>query len=222
MSPSTRRGRLAELIATLARFTVVGGSTTALYALLYLGAVEFLPPHPANAAAMVLSTVVSTEWHRRWTFRSDRGGLRAHLQAGLVTTVTYAMTSSALVLLESVRPGSGDLAQVAAIVVATTVAGLIRFAVLRAWVFARRQQAPPRRGSSELDTRYRPGSDTFTTIQVPSVTKHARGPSTVNQRLCRTRTSTSADSAVSNVTPVGSEVTSRPGYCTSDVDPTTS
>lgn len=222
VQPSTRGGRPRELFWSLARFAVVGGSTTALYALLYLAAVEVLPAHPANAAAMVVSTVVSTEWHRRWTFRSDRGGLRTHLQAGLVTTVTYAMTSSALVLLEAVSPGAEEGAQVAAIVTASAVAGLLRFVALRVWVFARSQQEPRRRGSSELETRYRPGSDTRTRIQRPSETKQPRGPSMVNQRLCRTRTSTSADSAVSNVTPAGSELTSRPGYSTSDVDPTTS
>jgi putative flippase GtrA len=114
---------------------VVGTSTTALYALLYVLAVEFLPPHPANLAAMVVSTVVSTELHRRWTFHSRRSGLRMHLEAGLVTTVTYAMTSSALVLLHRFAPGAGELAQVAAIVSATAVAGLIRYTALRLWVF---------------------------------------------------------------------------------------
>jgi putative flippase GtrA len=215
-----RTARLPELLRSLARFAVVGTSTTALYALLYLLAVEALPPHLANLVAMVISTVVSTEWHRRWTFRSPRSGLRTHLRAGLVTTVTYAMTSAALVVLARVDPDAEEIVQVAALVAATTLAGLLRFAVLRLWVFAS-QQAPLRLGSSELETRYRPGSDTLTRIHGPSRNKQPSGPSSVSHRLCLTSTNTSAGSAESNVTPVGSELASRPGYSTSDGDPTT-
>jgi putative flippase GtrA len=158
---------IRELAGALVRFASVGTATTALYAVLYLLAVQVLPPHLANLAAMVISTIVSTEWHRGWTFRSPNSGLRTHLRAGLVTTVTYAMTSAGLLILTTLHPGADKTAQVAVLVAATTMAGLIRFAVLRHWVFApvpADQQVPVRLGSSELDTRYRPGSDTLTRI----------------------------------------------------------
>jgi putative flippase GtrA len=221
-----RTGR-RELLASMARFVVVGSATTGLYALLFLGAAALLPTLLANLAAMALSTVVATEWHRAWTFHSDRTGLRMHLEAGLVTTVTYALTSSALVVLAAVRPGAGPVLQVAAIVAATAVAGTIRYVALRLWIFARRgtarqpQQKLFRRGTRELLTRYRPGSETRTRIHGGAATRQPPGPSMVNQRLSRTRTRMSAGSAVSNVTPVGSELTSRPGYSTSEVEPTT-
>jgi putative flippase GtrA len=214
-------GWVRELLCSLGRFSVVGTSTTALYALLYVLAAQLLPTLAANLAAMVFSTIVSTEWHRRWTFRSPRSGLRMHLEAGLVTTVTYAMTSTALLVLEAVDPGAGRLPQVAAIVSATAVAGLVRYTALRLWVFAgRRQQVPV--GSSELDSRYRPGVSTVTRTHAPSALAQPAGPSSVNHRLCRTRTSTSPGAVVSNVTPVGSELTSRPGDATRDVELTTS
>jgi putative flippase GtrA len=164
VNPSSR---VRELSGALVRFASVGTATTVLYAVLYLLAVEVLPPHLANLASMVVTTVVSTEWHRGWTFRSPNSGLRTHLRAGLVTTVTYGMTSAGLLILTALRPEAEEVAQVAVLVVATTVAGLIRFAVLRLWVFApvpADQQEPLLLGSSELDTRYRPGSDTLTRI----------------------------------------------------------
>jgi hypothetical protein len=86
---------------------------------------------------MVLSTIVSTEWHRAWTFHSDQRGIRTHLRAGLVTTVTYAMTSGALLALERWSPEAGELTEAAVLVAATTAAGLLRYTALRLWVFAR-------------------------------------------------------------------------------------
>jgi putative flippase GtrA len=136
VQPITRQS-LRDLIASLSRYAIVGTTTTGLYAALYLLAEEFMPMLAANLVAMVLSTIVSTEWHRAWTFRSDRRGVRTQLQALLVTTVTYGMTSLALLALERWSPDADELAQVAAIVGATTVAGLVRYATLRVWVFAR-------------------------------------------------------------------------------------
>jgi putative flippase GtrA len=137
VQPITRQS-LGELISSLSRYAIVGTTTTALYAGLYVLAEELMPLLAANLVAMVLSTIVSTEWHRSWTFHSDRRGVRTQLQAGLVTTVTYAMTSGALLALEKWSPDAGELATVAVIVAATTVAGLVRYVALRVWVFARR------------------------------------------------------------------------------------
>lgn len=145
VQPSTRRG-FRELVGSLSRFAIVGTTTTGLYLGLYVLAVQLMPALVANLLAMVLSTLVSTEWHRSWTFHSDRSGLRTHLQAGLVTTLTYLLTSGALLALERWSPGAGEIAQVAALVAATTTAGLIRFTALRVWVFARprhRHDGPP-------------------------------------------------------------------------------
>jgi putative flippase GtrA len=137
VQPITRRS-VRELVSSLSRFAIVGTTTTGLYAGLYLLAEELMPLLAANLVAMTLSTIVSTEWHRSWTFQSDRRGIRTQFEAGLVTTVTYFMTSGALLGLERWSPDAGELAQVAAIVGATTVAGLVRYVLLRVWVFARR------------------------------------------------------------------------------------
>jgi putative flippase GtrA len=142
VQPFTRHG-LRELVSSLSRYAIVGTTTTALYAGLYLLAAELMPILAANLLAMALSTIVSTEWHRSWTFHSDRRGVRTQLQAGLVTTVTYAMTSGALLALEKWSPEAGELAQVAAIVAATTVSGLVRYVALRVWVFARPRRTAP-------------------------------------------------------------------------------
>jgi putative flippase GtrA len=126
-----------ELARQLLRYGLVGGLGTVVSALLYLLFRTWWDVVPANLAALVLSTVASTEANRRFTFGGtavDR--TREYLQnAG--TVAFYALYSTAvLVLLGAVVDGPTALEESVAVAAASAVGGAVRFLVLRNWVFA--------------------------------------------------------------------------------------
>jgi putative flippase GtrA len=92
---------------------------------------------PANLAALVLSTVATTEANRRFTFAGrsvDR--TREYLQ-NVGTVVFYAFYSSAvLVVLGDVVDEPTAVQESGVVAAASVLGGAVRFLVLRNWVFA--------------------------------------------------------------------------------------
>jgi putative flippase GtrA len=127
------------LVAQLIRYSVVGGLGTAVNAALYLIMRLVLDAVPANLVALLLSTAVSTEINRRFTFQGAAAHRwRVYIQdAG--TVAFYAGYSTAVLLvLHEIVPGATPLEETAAVTLASVLGGLIRFAVLKAWVFEAR------------------------------------------------------------------------------------
>jgi putative flippase GtrA len=125
------------LTRQLLRYVVVGGMGTVVSALLYLVFRTWWDAVPANLAAIVLSTVASTEANRRFTFGGRAvARSRVYLQnAG--TVVFYAFYSSAVLLvLGDLVDDPTALQETAAVAAASVVGGLVRFLVLRNWVFS--------------------------------------------------------------------------------------
>jgi putative flippase GtrA len=121
----------------LARYAVIGGSSTALNAGLFLLLRPFLDAVPANLVALTVTTVVSTEANRRFAF----GGARAHHMREWVqdvgTVLFYAGYSSVVLLvLHLVDPGATPGVEASVVALASVAGGLARFLVLRYWVFA--------------------------------------------------------------------------------------
>jgi putative flippase GtrA len=123
-------------------FALIGLVSTALTAVLYLLLRGTFEPLAANLIALVTSTLLNTEANRRLTFLGagrghGRGAVgRMHLQGLVVFGVYYAFTSGALLLLDALLPGAGTGVEVAALLLASAVGTLGRFALLRRWVFA--------------------------------------------------------------------------------------
>jgi len=135
----------AEVVRQLMRYGVVGALGTAVSTLLYLVFRVWWDAVPANLAALVLSTVLSTEVNRRFTFDgavADR--TREYLQnAG--TVAFYAVYGSVvLLLLEQVVVDPTALQESLAVAGASVVGGLARFVLLRNWVFGGRDEHTPR------------------------------------------------------------------------------
>lgn len=133
--------RNTMVIRQLARFAVVGGVTAAANAALFLLARIWCDALTANFLAVVISTVASTELHRRLTFREATASRwRLHLQTA-VATLYYAFFGSGallawnLVIWHSTVGSSEPLVE--AIVSGTVglLAALLRFVALRSWVF---------------------------------------------------------------------------------------
>lgn len=126
------------LVRTLARYTVAGGVGTGVNALVFLllrtGWDDVMA---ANLVAILVSTLVSTEVNRRFTFdAAPAHPWRAHAQtAGMIAF--YAVYSSLVLLaVGALVDDPSPLLQSAAVAAAGVLGGAGRFLLLRFWVFA--------------------------------------------------------------------------------------
>jgi putative flippase GtrA len=126
------------LTGQLVRFAAVGVASTGAFALLYLLLAGPLGPQGANLAALLLTAVANTAANRRLTF-GVRGGDRAwrHLGQGLVVFVLgWALTAGSLAWLHATTLPS-RATELGVLVLANLTATVLRFTLLRHWVFAR-------------------------------------------------------------------------------------
>jgi putative flippase GtrA len=125
-------------IVQLTRYAIVGGVGTALNAVFFLVLRNWFDAVPANIIGLLVSTAVTTELNRRFTFSgAAQHRWRASLQ-DVGTVVFYAFYSSlVLVALQAIVPGVTQWQEALAVAAASVLGGLIRFTVLRYWVFAR-------------------------------------------------------------------------------------
>jgi putative flippase GtrA len=132
---TTDRLRRDDALAQFARFVLVGGTSTALYALLFLFLrdVGYLPAHVVATAA---SSMLANELHRRLTFHAGRrvSWQTAQAEAGGVSLVGLLATSAALGWLDAATASTHPLWQIALVAAVTAVIGLMRFIALR-WIF---------------------------------------------------------------------------------------
>jgi putative flippase GtrA len=137
--PQSWRARVRlrhPLLVQLVRYAVVGGLGTLVNALVFLVLRTWLDSVPANLVALVVSTAVSTEVNRLFTF----GGAavrrwRTTVQNG-GTVLFYGSYSSAVLLLLGWLVHSPTPVQETLVVAGASVLGGIgRFLVLRYWVF---------------------------------------------------------------------------------------
>jgi putative flippase GtrA len=126
-------------LTSFIRFVVCGGGVGLLSSgsmLLLTGQIPFAV---ANALVSVVSTVLATELHSRFTFGNGRrAGWRVHLQSGATLAVAYVFTTGAMLALSALHPQAGPLLEQAVYLGASGLAGIGRFVALRLVVFARR------------------------------------------------------------------------------------
>ncbi|WP_233492166.1 GtrA family protein [Blastococcus sp. TF02A-30] len=129
------RLRQDDVWAQFARFVLVGGSTTLVYALLFIP-LERYGYLTAHLIATAASTVLANELHRRLTFHADErvGWWTAQWEAGGVTIIGLVATSAALGWLDSTSASAHVALQITCVVAVTALIGLMRFIALR-WIF---------------------------------------------------------------------------------------
>jgi len=127
----------------IACFAAIGLASTAAYALLYLLLLGPLPAGAANVVALALTAVANTAANRRITFgRKGRAGVvRDQAQGAFVFLATVAITSGALLILDLIDRRPARVLEVAVLVVASTLATVVRYIGLRFWVFAPRKRS---------------------------------------------------------------------------------
>ena len=121
----------------LAWFTLIGVVATLAYLVLYQGLRGVVGAQPANLIAWLVTAVADTSANRRLTFgvSGPEGAGRAQVEGLVVLGLGLAMTSGSLSALDALVPEPGAALETAVLVAANLAAGLVRFVLLRVWVF---------------------------------------------------------------------------------------
>jgi putative flippase GtrA len=132
------RSWLAAVARQLAWFAGIGTVMTLIYLALYAGLRLLMGAQAANAVAWVLTAGSNTAANRRLTFgvHGRPGAARAQVEALVTFGVGWAITSGSLLALERTVAEPGRTLELAILTVSNLVAGLVRFVLLRIWVFA--------------------------------------------------------------------------------------
>ena len=131
------------LTRQLVRFAGVGVASTLAYLPLYLLLRTGLSAQPANLLALLLTAVANTAANRRLTFgvTGRRDATWHQLQGLAVFGLGLALTSGSLAALHAVT-GAGPVAvELGVLVAANLAATVLRFLLLRSWVFRSRRVA---------------------------------------------------------------------------------
>ncbi|HYH30868.1 MAG TPA: GtrA family protein [Pseudonocardia sp.] len=154
--PDSWRARMRRhhpLLVQVLHYMVVGGLGTGVNAAVFLAVRTGLDAVPANLVALVVSTAVSTEAHRRFTFPGGAAHpWRAQAQVG-GTVLFYAFYSSAvLVLLELLVDAPSPAQESLAVAAASVLGGTGRFLLMRYWVFDGARTGHAESGTGRVDT----------------------------------------------------------------------
>ncbi|WP_084960402.1 dolichyl-phosphate beta-glucosyltransferase [Thermoactinospora rubra] len=140
MPDSVRQARMPQGMARqLPRFAVVGVVSTLAYLALYSLLRAMMTPFAANAVALLVTAVANTAANRRFTFGviGSAGALRHQLEGAIAFFVGLTLSTIGLAL---VPAGASRGVELLAVVVANAVATLVRFMLLRVWVFNPRRR----------------------------------------------------------------------------------
>jgi putative flippase GtrA len=130
----------AGLTTQLVRFAGIGVASTLAYALLFVLFRSVMGGQAANLLALLLTAVGNTAANRRLTFGISGwdGAGRHQFQGLMVFAIGLALTSGSLALLHLVTGTPGRLVELGALAAANLAATVVRFLLLREWVFRAR------------------------------------------------------------------------------------
>ena len=131
------RLRRDDVFAQFVRFVLVGGTSTAVYAVIFLSIQGAGSGYlAAHLVATFASSVLANELHRRLTFHAEErvSWLTAQIEAGSISFVGLVATSAALGWLDSAAGSAHPFWQVTLVAAVTAFIGLVRFVALR-WIF---------------------------------------------------------------------------------------
>ncbi|MEU6715260.1 bifunctional glycosyltransferase family 2/GtrA family protein [Nonomuraea sp. NPDC046802] len=136
--PMPARVQQAELPKGMARqlprFAIVGVFSTLAYLALFSMLRQAISPQAANAIALLVTAVANTAANRRFTFgvKGPDGVVRHQFEGLIAFLVGLTLTSGSLALLPD---GVSHGAELVAVIIANASATLVRFMLLRVWVF---------------------------------------------------------------------------------------
>ncbi|MBJ6641892.1 GtrA family protein [Streptomyces griseoincarnatus] len=126
-------------VTSFVRFVLCGGGVGVLSSFAVPLLAVTVPWAVSNAIVTIVSTLLCTELHARFTFTKGRGaGWREHWQSAGSATAAFLATGIAVHVLHLVQPSAGPPAEQLVYLGASGLAGAGRFLVLRVYVFAGR------------------------------------------------------------------------------------
>ena len=127
------------LVRQLIRFTGVGIVCTITSLALYAFLRPWIGAQPANAAALVLTSLMNTALNRRLTFKiTERKRMkRDHLNGLIVILVALLLTGGSLGVLHWLNPDATVADELWTTTLSGFVATAVRFTLLRHWIFRR-------------------------------------------------------------------------------------
>jgi putative flippase GtrA len=119
------------------RFGLVGAISTLAFALLYLVLQGPFGAQQANFLALLLTAVGNTAANRRFTFgiSGPTKFFAQQFQGLIVFLLAWGITSSSLLVLHAVNLDSAPSTELLVLTAANVFATLMRFVLLRIWVF---------------------------------------------------------------------------------------
>jgi putative flippase GtrA len=121
----------------LGRFATIGALSTLAFAVLFVVLRPEIGPQPANALALFLTAVGNTAANRRFTFaaRGRARVVRHQLEGLVVFGLGLAVTSGTLATLHTLAGTPPTAVELAVLAGANLAATVLRFVLLKAWVF---------------------------------------------------------------------------------------
>ncbi|MFC4907463.1 glycosyltransferase [Actinomadura gamaensis] len=133
-------------------FAVIGAVSTVAQLALFVLLRLVMGPLTANALSLVVTTVGNTAANRRFTFgvTGSHRAVRHQVEGGLTFLLGLGLSTGGLALLHATAAHPARWVEVAAMVAANAVATLVRFLLMRAWIFhPRRLSRPDAAGRAE-------------------------------------------------------------------------
>ena len=126
-----------SLLRQVVRFGAIGVVSTLAYLLLFSLLRAGLGAQAANLIALLVTAVGNTAANRRFTFgvSGTAGVTRHHFEGLIVFGIALTITSGSLGLLHTVTGAPHRMLELGVLVVANLVATVVRFVLLRGWVF---------------------------------------------------------------------------------------
>jgi putative flippase GtrA len=138
------------------RFAAVGVLSTAAYALLYLLFQSVMTGFAANFLALLLTAVANTAANRRFTFGvRGRARVATHQFQGLIVFgIAWLITSGSLLELHAINPQASAGTELIVLTFANLLATVLRFVLLRVWVFRSERRAAPEAEPADAPVAY--------------------------------------------------------------------
>lgn len=149
LAPTSDVSAPRSLLRQVVRFGAVGVASTAAYICLFVLLQGWAGAQLANLVALLLTAVGNTAANRRFTFgvAGQARLARHHVEGLIVFGIALAITSGALALLHATAESPHHMVELAVLVGANLLATVVRFVLLRGWVFH------PRRSTTEGNLR---------------------------------------------------------------------
>ncbi|WP_256788996.1 bifunctional glycosyltransferase family 2/GtrA family protein [Frankia sp. AvcI1] len=127
----------ARMRAQLGPFAIIGTISTLSYVVLYALLRAVLSAFDANLLALCVTVVGNTWANRRFTFRRTgrQRWARQFVESAMVFGVGLIISSAALAILHLLWQTSGVLSEIVTVLASGVLATIVRFMLLRAWVF---------------------------------------------------------------------------------------